>query len=79
MPVFAGAAIQSNTISIETIILSAIAGFASYVLIITSKKYKILKQQNANYEIYYKKETILKIVSITVIISTILFFVLRYL
>ncbi len=40
MPVFAGAAIQSNTISIETIILSAIAGFASYILIITSKKYK---------------------------------------
>jgi heme/copper-type cytochrome/quinol oxidase subunit 2 len=79
MPVFAGAAIQSNTISIETIILSAIAGFASYILIITSKKYKILKQQNENYETYYKKETILKIVSITVIISTILFFVLRYL
>jgi hypothetical protein len=51
MPVFAGAAIQSNTISIETIILSAIAGFASYILIITSKKYKILKQKNVNYKI----------------------------
>ena len=79
LPVFAGATIQSNAISIETIVLSVIAGFVSYILITTSKKYKILKQQNANYEIYYKKETILKIVSITVIISTILFFVLRYL
>ena len=74
MPVFAGAAIQSNTISIETIILSAIAGFASYILIITSRKYKILKQQNANYEMYYKKETMLKIITSTVIIGTVLFF-----
>ena len=79
MPVFAGAAIQSNSISIETIILAAIAGFASYLLIITSRKYKILKQQNANFETYYKKETILKIVSSGVIIGTILFFVLSHL
>ncbi len=79
MPVFAGAAIQSNSISIETIILAAIAGFASYLLIITSRKYKILKQQNANFETYYKKETILKIVSSGVVIGTILFFVLSHL
>jgi len=79
LPVFAGAAIQSNIISIETIVLSVIAGFVSYILITTSRKYKILKQQNVNYEIYYKKETILKIVSSTVIIGTILFFILSYL
>jgi len=79
LPVFAGAAIQSNSISVETMIFAAIAGFASYVLITTSRKYKDLKQQNANYEKYYKKEIILKIVSFVVIFGTIFFFALRYL
>jgi len=78
LPVFAGATIQSNSISVETIVFSAIAGFASYILITTSRKYKNLKQQNANYKKYYKKETILKIVSSVVIFSTIFFFALRY-
>jgi len=79
LPVFAGAAIQSNSISVETIVFSVISGFASYVLITTSRKYKDLKRQNANYEKYYKKETILKIVSFVVIFGTIFFFALRYL
>jgi len=79
LPVFAGAAIQSNSISVETMIFAAIAGFASHVLITTSRKYKDLKRQNANYEKYYKKETILKIVSFVVIFGTIFFFALRYL
>jgi len=79
LPVFAGAAIQSNSISVETMIFAAIAGFASYVLITTSRKYKDLKRQNANYEKYYKKEIILKIVSFIVIFGTIFFFALRYL
>ena len=79
LPVFAGAVIQSNTITVETIMFSAIAGFASYILIVTSRKYKELKQQNVNYKIYYKKEVILKIVSSSVIFSTIFFFALRYL
>ncbi len=77
LPVFAGAVIQSNSITIETIIFSAIAGLASYILIITSRKYKELKRQNANYETYYKKEIILKIVSLVVISSTIIFIALR--
>ena len=79
LPVFAGSAIQSNSISVETMIFAAIAGFASYVLITTSRKYKDLKRQNANYEKYYKKEIILKIVSFAVIFGTIFFFALRYL
>ena len=79
LPVFAGAAIQSNSISVETMIFAAIAGFASYVLITTSRKYKDLKRQNANYEKYYKKEIILKIISFIVIFGTIFFFALRYL
>ena len=79
LPVFAGAVIQSNTISVETIIFSAIAGLASYILIITSRKYKVLKQQNARYETFHQKELILKIISIVVISGTIFFFVLIHL
>jgi hypothetical protein len=79
LPVFAGAVIQSNSISVETIIFSIIAGLASYILITVSRKYKILKQQNAPYEIFHKKEIILKLVSSTVIFGTIFFFVLRHL
>jgi hypothetical protein len=79
LPVFAGAAIQSNTISVETIIFSAIAGLASYILIITSRKYKVLKQQNTRYETFHQKELILKIISIVVISGTIFFFVLIHL
>ena len=79
LPVFAGAAIQSNSITVETIMFSAIAGLVSYILIVTSRKYKELKRQNANYETYYKKEGILKIISSVVIFSTIFFIALRYL
>ena len=79
LPVFAGAVIQSNSITIETIIFAAIAGLASYILIVTSRKYKELKQQNTHYKIYLKKELILKIVSFVVIFSTIVFFALSYL
>jgi len=79
LPVFAGAVIQSNSISFETIIFSIIAGLASYILITISRKYKILKQQNAPCEIFRKKEIILKLVSSIVIFGTIFFFVLRHL
>ncbi len=76
LPVFAGAVIQSNSISVETIIFSAIAGFASYLLITTSRKYKALKLQNARYEIFHQKEVILKIISVVVITGTIVYLVL---
>ncbi|MFB5609837.1 MAG: hypothetical protein ACE5Q5_06420 [Nitrosarchaeum sp.] len=79
LPVLAGAVIQNNAISIETIIFSAIAGLASYILIIISRKYKELKQQNENHKKYYKKEFSLKIISSVVILITVCFFVLRYL
>jgi len=79
LPVFAGAVIQSNTISVETIVFSTIAGFVSYILIITSRKYKVLKQQNARNEIFHQNELILKTTSIVVIGGTIFFFVLIHL
>ncbi len=77
LPVFAGAVIQSNSITGETIIFSTIAGFASYILIVTSRKYKQLKKENQ--KTYYKNELILKIISFVVIFGTIFFFMLRYL
>ncbi len=79
LPVFAGAIIQSNTISAETVIFSVIAGFASYLLITTSRKYKALKQQNARYEIFHQKEIILKMISLVVISGTVFYFVLIHL
>ncbi len=79
LPVFAGAVIQSNTISAETVIFSVIAGFASYMLIATSRKYKALKQQNARYEIFHQKEIILKMTSLVVISGTVFYFVLIHL
>jgi hypothetical protein len=79
LPVFAGAVIQSNSISFETIIFSIISGFAIYILIIVYRKNKTLKQQNVPYEIFYKKEIILKLVSSIVIFGTIFFFILRHL
>ena len=77
LPVFAGAVIQSNSITVETIIFSTIAGFASYILIVTSRKYKQLKKENQ--KTYYKNEVILKIISFVVIFGTIFFFMSRYL
>ena len=79
LPVFAGSAIQSNSITVETIMFSAIAGLVSYILIVTSRKYKELKRQNADHGTYYKKEVILKITSSVVIFSTVFFIAIRYL
>ncbi|MEJ2261312.1 MAG: hypothetical protein P8X83_06625 [Nitrosopumilaceae archaeon] len=79
LPVFAGAAIHSNSVSFETVILSAIAGFASYILITTSRKYKALKQKGARYKIFHNKEIILKITSASVMAGTVIFFVLIHL
>ena len=79
LPVFAGAAIQSNAVSVETVTLSAVAGLASYVLITTSRKYKELKHRNASHGSYYKKEAVLKATSFAVMFGTAGFFILRVL
>lgn len=78
LPVLAGSAIQTNTIPIEALAMSGIAGFLSYILIKTSRRYKELKRQSAAYSEIYKKEIILKLVSIGVIAGTISYFFLRH-
>ena len=78
LPVLAGSAIQTNTISLEALVMSGIAGFLSYILIKTSRRYKELKRQSAAYSEIYKKEIILKLVSVGVIAGTIAYFFLRH-
>ena len=77
LPVFAGSAIQTNSISFETIILSVISALMTYFLITTSRRYKELKRDEGDLAKIKSKETILKIITLTVIIGTFSFFILR--
>lgn len=78
LPVFAGSAIQSNSISLETIIISAITASITYVLIKNSRPYKILKQTNGSIKEIKEREIVLKLLSIGVIFGTSSFFAVRY-
>ncbi len=75
LPVFAGSAIETNTISLQAFALSCIAVALSFILIKASKKYK---RQMRELQDAHREEIILKLVSIGVIASTISYFVLRY-
>ena len=78
LPVFAGSAIQTNSITIEVIMICGISSIITYVLITTSRKYKHLKQNNGNYLEIKKCESILKIITIGVLIGTFFVFVLKF-
>lgn len=78
LPVFAGSVIQTNSISIETVLLSAISGIITYSLIITSRKYKQLKKNSKNISEVRNKELILKIITYGVLACTMVFFLSRY-
>ena len=78
LPVFAGSAIQTNSITIEVIMICGVSSIITYVLITTSRKYKHLKQNNGNYLEIKKCESILKIITICVLIGTHLIFVLKF-
>ena len=78
LPVFAGSAIQINTISPETFALSGIAATLSFVLIKTSRRYKKLVQESDGIPATHREEIILKLVSNGVIAVTIFCLVLRY-
>ena len=79
LPVFAGTVIQTNSINFETIIFACIAAVASYVLIKTSRRYKWLKRNEIFNQEVVKKENLLKILSITVMISAICLLLFRHL
>lgn len=78
LPVFAGSAIQINSITFETIIISGITALITYILIITSRSYKLLKQTNGDINIIRRKEIVLKLLLLGVIVGTIVFFVVKY-
>lgn len=77
LPIFAGSAIQTNSISLEAILLCIPASFLTYILIITSRKYKELKQSLADSSLIYKKELILKTISFGTVTGTAIFFLLQ--
>jgi len=78
LPVFAGTVIQTNSITTESLVFAVIAGILSYVLIKTSRKYKDLKRRSAEAERIYKKEVVLKLVSVGVIFVTIVLVLIRH-
>ena len=75
LPVFAGSAIQTNSISIETILLSIVSALVTYFLITTSRRYKELKRNGIDSS--KRKEIILKLITLFVAIGTFSFFILR--
>jgi len=78
LPVFAGSAIQTNSITIEAVMICGVSSIITYVLITTSRKYKHLKQNNGNYLEIKKCESILKIITICVLAGTHIIFVLKF-
>lgn len=78
LPVFAGSAIQTNSLSLETMIISGITGLVTYILIKNTRPYKILKQNNGDVNLIRKKELILKMLFMGVVMGTISFFVVKY-
>jgi len=78
LPVVAGSAIQTNSITIEAVMICGVSSIITYVLITTSSKYKHLKQNNGNYLEIRKCESVLKIITIGVLIGTLFVFVLKF-
>ena len=77
LPVFAGSAIQTNSIGVETLIISGITALITYVLIVNTRPYKILKQNNGNVNEIKRRELLLKLLPICVIVGTVLFFIIK--
>ena len=80
LPVFAGSAIQTNSISLETIAIAGITASITYILVITSRQYKVLIKNDDGEHMpqIKKKEIVLKLLSYGVVIGTVSFFVIRY-
>lgn len=79
LPIFAGSAIQTNSIPIEAVLLAILSSALTYILITTSRKYKELKRDVADSTLTNKKELILKTISGGVVFITIIFFLVRIL
>jgi hypothetical protein len=78
LPIFAGSVIQTNSISLEAIILCGISSVITYILITTSRKYKHLRRDNGSHSEIKRCETILKLLTIGVLVGTAIFLVMRF-
>ena len=78
LPVFAGSAIQTNSISLEAILLCGVSSIITYVLITTSRKYKHLRRNNGNHSEIKRCEVILKLLTIGVLVGTVIFLAVRF-
>ncbi len=78
LPVFAGSAIQTNSITVEALMLAVVSALITYGLIITSRRYKELKRSYAEPSLIRNKELILKLITLGVVIGTVIFFILRF-
>jgi len=78
LPIFAGSAIQTNSISLEAIMLCGISSVITYILITTSRKYKHLRRDNGSHLEIKRCETILKLLTIGVLVGTAIFLVVRF-
>jgi len=77
LPVFAGSAIQTNTITIQSIEVAVLASIATWVLITVSRKYKMALFNNGDRKLIRQSEFVLVAITCIVISSTLGFFVYR--
>jgi hypothetical protein len=78
LPVLAGSAIQTNSVSFESLIISGLSACVTYALIVTSRRYKDLTRSFGDPIQIKRKETVLKIITLGVVVGTALFFIVRY-
>lgn len=77
LPVFAGSALQANSISAETILLSAASAAITYCLIVISRRYKNLKRAQGDPMSIKRREIFLKVIFAGVVCYTLLFVFLK--
>jgi len=78
LPVFAGSAIQTDTISLQELAVAGIASLLGYILIKSSKKYKKLRLESLDNPAIHRQEIILKFISMGIIAFTVSYIILRY-
>jgi hypothetical protein len=78
LPVLAGSVIQTDSISFESLTISCVSACVTYVLITTSRQYKSLMHNIDDSILIKRKEIILKVITLGVIVVTVIFFIVRY-
>jgi hypothetical protein len=78
MPFIAGFVMQTNSITMLSILFSSITGFISYIEIRLSREYKELKKTRGNLVQQDKLETYLKSISLGTISITFVCFIVAY-